>query len=109
VAEVRIVTRGQDLESYGKVYEAILSVGKEGSGEGKVWRYKIPQPRVESNDVVIVLREPKDDFEERLLERQSVAIAEVVLIVEGDGDGELPSIEEKIGEHGFRISFVRSD
>ena len=108
VAEVRIVARGQDLESCVKAYEVILDVKREGSAEGKVWRFRIRQPRVESTEAMIVLREPKDAFEERLLERQSVAIAEVVLTVDEDGNGELPFIEERIGEHGFRISFARN-
>lgn len=108
VAEVRIVARGQDLESCRKVYEVILGVEREDSRVEKGWRFRIPQPRVESAEAVIILREPKDAFEEGLLERQSVAIAEVVLTVEKDGNEELPSIEEKFGEHGFRISFAQS-
>jgi len=109
VAGVAIVVREQDLESYGRVYGEILGVKRDGDGDGKVWKFRIPQPRGEgSRETTIVLRSPRDAFEERLLERQSVAITEVVLLVEDDGDGELPTVEEKIGEQGFRISFVRS-
>jgi len=103
-----LVARPGDVRRWARAYEAtagVEPVRDERLKERGAVALKVPQANADSKPVTLVVQPPQDAFQEKLLEKAEVAIAEIV--VDCGNNKDLPeSIDEKVIENGgFRIHF----
>jgi len=103
-----LVVRPGDVRKWAGAYEAITGaelVQDERLKERGAVALKVPQANADSKPVTLVVQPPQDAFQEKLVEKAEVAIAEIV--VDSGNRKDLPeSIDEKVIENGgFRIHF----
>jgi len=108
VGTLVLVARRGEVEKWAGAYGAITGVEPlqdEHLKERGAIALRIPQPKVGSRPTTLIIQPPQDAFQETLVDKQEVSIAEIVSHC-GRGSDLPQDIDENVIDNGgFRIRF----